>query len=99
MRYIMMLVMVLATLGAFATYLRGRMRFRYGSPGASYRAVLMALGVLAAVVALNMGFMKSNSRVPFTVYNQPEYTVEPSTPPSGFGRCGSGGPRRDEAWR
>jgi cytochrome bd ubiquinol oxidase subunit I len=86
MRYIMMLVMVLATLGAFATYLRGRMRFRYGSPGASYRAVLMALGVLAAVVALNMGFMKSNSRVPFTVYNQPEYTVEPSTPPSGFGR-------------
>ena len=46
----------------------------------------MALGVLAAVVALNMGFMKSNSRVPFTVYNQPEYTVEPSTPPSGFGR-------------
>jgi cytochrome bd ubiquinol oxidase subunit I len=86
MRYIMMLVMVLATLGAFATYMRGRMRFRYGSPGASYRAVLMALGVLAAVVALNMGFMKSNSRVPFTVYNQPEYTVEPSTPPSGFGR-------------
>jgi cytochrome bd ubiquinol oxidase subunit I len=86
MRYIMMLVMVLATLGAFVTYLRGRMRFRYGSPGASYRAVLMALGVLAAVVALNMGFMKSNSRVPFTVYNQPDYTVEPSTPPSGFGR-------------
>lgn len=86
MRYIMMLVMVLATLGAFVTYMRGRMRFRYGSPGASYRAVLMALGVLAAVVALNMGFMKSNSRVPFTVYNQPDYTVEPSTPPSGFGR-------------
>jgi cytochrome bd-type quinol oxidase subunit 1 len=86
MRYIMMLVMVLATLGAFVTYLRGRMRFRYGSPGASYRAVLMALGVLAAVVALNMGFMKSNSRVPFTVYNQPGYTVENSPPPSGLGR-------------
>jgi cytochrome bd ubiquinol oxidase subunit I len=34
MRYIMMLVMVFATLGAFVTYLRGRMRFRYGSPGA-----------------------------------------------------------------
>ncbi len=86
MRYIMMLVMVLATLGAFVTYLRGRMRFRYGSPGVGYRAALMALGVIAAVVALNMGFMKSNSRVPFTVYNQPDYTVESSPPPSGFGR-------------
>jgi cytochrome bd-type quinol oxidase subunit 1 len=86
MRYIMMLVMVLATLGAFVTYLRGRMRFRYGSPGVGYRAALMALGVLAAVVALNMGFMKSNSRVPYTVYNQPDYTVESSPPPSGFGR-------------
>jgi cytochrome bd-type quinol oxidase subunit 1 len=84
MRYIMMLVMVLATLGAFITYMRGRLRFRYGSPGRSYRVTLMALGVIAAVVALNMGFMKSNSRVPFTVYNQPDYTVEPSEPPSGF---------------
>jgi cytochrome bd-type quinol oxidase subunit 1 len=86
MRYIMMLVMILATLGAFVTYLRGRMRFRYGSPGRGYRATLLALGILAAVVALNMGFMKSNSRVPFTVYNQPDYTVEPSPPPSGLGR-------------
>src|ERR671917_391611 len=43
-RYIMMLVMILATLGAFVTYLRGRMRFRYGSPGVGYRAALMALG-------------------------------------------------------
>jgi cytochrome bd-type quinol oxidase subunit 1 len=86
MRYIMMLVMVLATLGAFITYLRGRMRFRYGSPGRSYRVTLVALGVLAALVALNMGFMKSNSRVPYTVYNQPDYTVEPSQPPTGFGR-------------
>jgi cytochrome bd ubiquinol oxidase subunit I len=86
MRYIMMLVMVFATLGAFVTYLRGRMRFRYGSPGAGYRVTLMVLGVLAAVVALNMGFMKSNSRVPYTVYNQPDYTVEPSPPPTGFGR-------------
>jgi cytochrome bd-type quinol oxidase subunit 1 len=86
MRYIMMLVMVLATLGAFITYLRGRMRFRYGSPGVGYRAALMALGVLAAVVALNMGFMKSNSRVPYTVYNQPGYTVESNPPPTGFGR-------------
>ena len=86
MRYIMMLVMVLATLGAFVTYMRGRLRFQYGSPGRSYRVVLMTLGVLAAVVALNMGFMKSNSRVPFTVYNQSDYTVEPTEPPSGFGR-------------
>jgi cytochrome bd-type quinol oxidase subunit 1 len=86
MRYIMMLVMVLATLGAFVTYLRGRMSFRYGSPGGGYRAALLALGVVAAVVALNMGFMKSNSRVPFTVYNQPSYTVESNPPPAGFGR-------------
>jgi cytochrome bd ubiquinol oxidase subunit I len=84
MRYIMMLVMILATVGAFVTYLRRRMGFRYGSPGAGYRVTLLALGTLAAVVALNMGFMKSNSRVPFTVYNQPDYTVEPSPPPSGF---------------
>jgi cytochrome bd-type quinol oxidase subunit 1 len=86
MRYIMMLVMAAATLGAFLTYLRGRMRFQYGSPGTSYRVVLMGLGVLAAVVALNMGFMKSNSRVPYTVYNQPDYTVEPSPPPAGLGQ-------------
>jgi cytochrome bd-type quinol oxidase subunit 1 len=86
MRYIMMLVMILATFAAFVTYLRGRGRFRYGSPGRSYRATLLVLGVLAAVLALNMGFMKSNSRVPFTVYNQPDYTVEPSPPPTGFGR-------------
>jgi cytochrome bd ubiquinol oxidase subunit I len=86
MRYIMMLIMLLATVGALVAYLRGRMRFRYGSPGVGYRAALMALGVLAAVVALNMGFMKSNSRVPFTVYNQPDYTVESRPPPSGFGQ-------------
>jgi cytochrome bd-type quinol oxidase subunit 1 len=84
MRYIMMLVMVLATLGAFITYFRGRLQFSYGSPGRGYRIVLMALGVLAAVVALNMGFMKSNSRVPFTVYNQQQYDVQPDRPPSGF---------------
>ncbi len=86
MRYIMLLVMILATLGAFITYFRGRLRFRYGSPGTGYRVVLMGLGVLAAVVALNMGFMKSNSRVPFTVYNQPDFTVESGPPPEGFGR-------------
>src|SRR3954451_9905621 len=57
MRYVMLLVMVLATVGALVTYLRGRMRFRYGSPVVSYRVVLLALGILAAVTALNMGFM------------------------------------------
>jgi cytochrome bd ubiquinol oxidase subunit I len=76
--------MLLATLGAFLTYVRGRMRFRYGSPGASYRIVLLALGVLAAATALNMGLMKSNSRAPYTVYNQPDYTVESERPPGGF---------------
>ena len=86
MRYIMLLIMLLATLAAFVTYLRARLRFRYGSPGGSYRVVLMAAGVLAAVLALNMGLMKSNSRVPFTVYNEPGYTVEPSQPPTGFGQ-------------
>ena len=85
MRYIMMAIMVLATLGAFLTYFRGRLKFKYGSPGTSYRVVLMGLGVIAAVLALNMGFMKSNSRVPYTVYNQPDYTVESGPPPSGFG--------------
>jgi len=86
MRYIMMLVMVLATFGALITYMRGRVRFRYGSPGVGYRAALLALGTIAAVLALNMGFMKSNSRVPYTVYNQPDYTVESSPPPNGYGR-------------
>lgn len=86
MRYIMMALMAVATLGAFIAYFRGRLQFRYGSPGTSYRVVLMGLGVLAAVVALNMGFMKSNSRVPFTVYNQPDFTVEPGPPPAGLGR-------------
>jgi cytochrome bd-type quinol oxidase subunit 1 len=85
-RYIAILVMVLATMGAFVTYLRGRMRFRYGSPGVAYRVVLLSLGIIAAATALNMGFMKSNSRVPYTVYNQPEFTVEAERPPSGFGR-------------
>lgn len=85
LRYIAILIMLLATLGAFITYLRGRMRFRYGSPGPSYRITLLALGTIAAVLALNMGFMKSNSRAPYTVYNQSDYTVESGPPPSGFG--------------
>src|SRR5215207_8412162 len=86
LRYIAILVMLLATLGAFVTYVRGRMSFRYGSPAAAYRIVLLTLGILAAVTALNMGFMKSNSRVPFTVYNQAQFTVESERPPGGFGR-------------
>lgn len=80
MRYIMMLIMVLATLGALIAYVRGRGRFRYGSPGGSYRAILLALGVLAAVVTLSMGWMKSNSRAPYTIYGDPEYRVESEMP-------------------
>ncbi len=80
MRYIMMLVMVLATLGAVVAYARERGRFRYGSPGGYYRAVLLALGVLAAVVTLSMGWMKSNARAPYTIYGQPEYQVESEQP-------------------
>ncbi len=86
MRYIMLLVMVLATFGALLTYVRGRLRFRYGSPGTAYRVVLLSLGIVAASTALGMGWMKSNSRVPYTVYNQPDFTVEAEEPPSGFGR-------------
>ncbi|WP_240432468.1 hypothetical protein [Rubrobacter indicoceani] len=84
-RYIALLIMIIATLGAFITYMRGRLRFSYGSPGTMYRVVLISLGVFAAVVALNMGFMKSNSRVPFAVYNQPDYTIESTPPPASFG--------------
>src|SRR5215210_2148794 len=80
MRYIMMLVMVLATLGALVAYARGRGRFRYGSPSGYYRAVLLSLGILAAVVTLSMGWMKSNARAPYTIYGQPEYQVESEQP-------------------
>ncbi|QYJ15760.1 hypothetical protein Rxycam_01588 [Rubrobacter xylanophilus DSM 9941] len=92
MRYIMLLVMVLATLGSLVAYLRAHRRFGFGSPGGGYRAVLLALGVLAAVVALNMGWMKSNSRAPYTIYGQDEYRVEPQTPvvPEIVGRQGGG---------
>ncbi len=86
MRYIMLLIMVLATFGALLTYVRGRLRFRYGSPGTAYRVVLLSLGIIAASTALGMGWMKSNSRVPYTVYNQPAFSVEAEEPPSGFGR-------------
>ena len=80
MRYIMILIMVLATLGAIVAYIRGRRQFSYGSPNGWYRTVLLSLGVLAAVVTLSMGWMKSNSRAPYTIYGQPEYQVESETP-------------------
>ena len=79
-RYIMILIMVLATLGALVAYVGSRGRFSYGSPNGSYRAVLLALGILAAVVTLSMGWMKSNARVPYTIYGQPEYLVESEQP-------------------
>ncbi|MCA3749370.1 MAG: hypothetical protein IN808_09575, partial [Rubrobacter sp.] len=93
MRYIMMLIMVLATLGSLVAYLRAHRRFGFGSPGGGYRAVLVALGVLAAVVTLGMGWMKSNSRAPYTIYGQDEYRVAPETPvvPDLVGRQGGGG--------
>ena len=80
MRYVMMLFMVLATLGALIAYVWGRGRFRYGSPSSWYRAVLLSLGILAAVVTLSMGWMKSNSRVPYTIYGDDTYQVESETP-------------------
>jgi cytochrome bd ubiquinol oxidase subunit I len=79
-RYVMMLVMVLATVGALVAYVRARSQFSYGSPGGRYRTVLLALGALAAVVTLSMGWMKSNSRAPYTIYGQPEYRVDSETP-------------------
>ena len=80
LRYIAILVMILATLGALIAYVRGRRLFRYGSPGRGYRAVLLSLGILAAVVTLSMGWMKSNSRAPYTIYGQPGYQVESERP-------------------
>lgn len=80
MRYIMLLVMVLATLGALVAYVRGRRTFRYGSPGRGYRAILVSLGILAAATALGMGWMKSNARAPYTIYGQPQYQVDSERP-------------------
>lgn len=80
MRYIMMLVMVLATLGALVAYFRARDSLAYGSPGRGYRAVLLLVGVLAVSLTMNMGWMKSNSRVPYTIYGQPQYQVENERP-------------------
>ena len=80
MRYIMILIMALATVGALVAYVRGRRQFSYGSPGTGYRTLLVSLGVLACVVTLSMGWMKSNSRAPFTIYGQPEYRVDSEAP-------------------
>ena len=80
MRYIMILIMVLATLGALVAYIRGRRQFSYGSPNGWYRVLLLSLGALAAVVTLSMGWMKSNSRIPYTIYGQSEYVVESERP-------------------
>jgi cytochrome bd-type quinol oxidase subunit 1 len=80
MRYIMMLIMVLATLGALVAYVRGRRQFRYGSPSGGYRTVLLFLGVLATVLTLSMGWMKSNSRDPYTIYDQSTYQVDNERP-------------------
>lgn len=80
MRYIMMLIMVLATLGALIAYVRSRRRFSYGSPNGWYRTVLLSVGILAAVLTLSMGWMKSNSRAPYTIYGDPEYQVESEQP-------------------
>ena len=76
----MIAVMVLATAGTLVAYVRARGRFRYGSPGGWHRAALLALGILAAVVTLSMGFMKSNSRVPYTIYGDDSYRVQGENP-------------------
>ena len=79
-RYIAMFIMVFATLGALVVYVRGRRLFKYGSPTGGYRMALLALGVLAATVALGMGLMKSNARDPYTIYGQPQYRVHSENP-------------------
>lgn len=80
MRYIMMLIMVLATLVALVFYIRQRRYFEYGSPSGWYRAVLIGLGIFATAVTLNMGWMKSNMRVPYTIYGHSKYTIQSEKP-------------------
>jgi hypothetical protein len=80
MRYIMILIMVLATLGAAVAYVRARRLFRYGSPSGGYRMVLLLIGALAVVLTMNMGYMKSNSRIPYTIYGQQQYRVHSEKP-------------------
>ncbi len=79
-RYIAMLIMVVGTIGALVTYARARREFDYGSPGGGYRTVLMLLGLTAVLVTMNMGYMKSNSRAPYTIYGQDKYQVSPEKP-------------------
>jgi len=80
MRYITLLVMVLATVGALVNYVRMRRAFVYGSPSGGYRAALLLVGVVAVATTLGMGFMKSNSRSPYTIYGQSEYRVNSERP-------------------
>ncbi|CAN5873948.1 hypothetical protein BH23ACT11_BH23ACT11_28820 [soil metagenome] len=80
MRYIMLTIMALATLGTVVAYLRSRSRFVYGNSGKSYQAVILSLGVLAAVLIMSMGWMKSNSRAPYTIYGEPDYKVASEKP-------------------
>lgn len=79
-RYVAMLVMVVGTVGALIAYARARRGFSYGSPGGGYRWVLMLLGAAAVAVTMNMGYMKSNSRAPYTIYGQDKYQVSPERP-------------------
>jgi cytochrome bd ubiquinol oxidase subunit I len=80
MRYIMLLIMVLATVGTVVNYARVRRTFTYGSPGGAYRAALLVVGVLAVTTTMGMGFMKSNARSPYTIYGQSEYRVNSERP-------------------
>jgi len=79
-RYIMLLIMVAATVGALVGYVRERRTFVYGSQGGAYRAALLLLGVLAVATTMGMGFMKSNSRAPYTIYGQSGYRVSSERP-------------------
>jgi cytochrome d ubiquinol oxidase subunit I len=79
-RYIMLLIMVLATLGSLVVYIRVRRTFVYGRQGGAYRVALLLLGVLAVATTMGMGFMKSNSRVPYTIYGQSGYGVGSERP-------------------
>jgi len=80
MRYIMLLIMVVATVGTLVSYVRMRRAFVYGSQGGAYRVALLLLGILAVATTMGMGFMKSNARAPYTIYGQSEYRVGSERP-------------------
>jgi len=40
----------------------------------------MLIGVLAVALTMDMGYMKSNSRVPYTICGQPQYRVDSERP-------------------